>query len=532
MRFFDNILRRVGLFQQQEVRQEIDKAYRRGQMITTRSFNGAQVNRLTEDLSTVETAINQDIRSGGRALRARARQLVINNGYARRFFHLFIANVIGPNGHNFQSNVTELVEDPKTNTVKREPDVIANSKIQDGFGDFGKAEHCSVNGRLTYAGICKQLAGYYVRDGEAFLRRIINKNAKYGLQLQVIPPETIDELYNAKLSNGNVVVMGVELDQWRRPVAYYIRPNRPENEIYGGGFYLGQRERIPAEEMIHWFDPEHANQTRGFTRYASVMLLLHWVSRYEGASVLNANLSAAKMGFFGDGDSEETEELTGDGKTESGDIVIEGEPGTFTDIGKKKFFPWDPQYPTAQHEMFIRTTLRGVASGFGCGYSSFANDYVGSTYTSLRAEQFAEQRMWKNEQQKFIDQVQVKVFGWWLSVSLMRHAIMLSVDKFDKFNQPVFTGPRWISVDPVKDAQAARMDVESLFASPFDIAAQKGERLEQIYQDNEEAQRLAEKHHVKPVYGNSVVPDIQDEPAQKSEDLIAATKIPSKKNGK
>jgi len=512
MTLFQNIANRLGLALQGDVQ----TAFRRGQNHARRSFEGAQINRLTMDLSTVETRIDQEIQSGGKALRARARLLAQNNEYVRRFLQLFVANVVGPNGHTFQSNVTEIKEQEKK--WKRVPDKLANMKITEAFLDWQRSEHCSADGRYTYPTIQKLTAMYYGRDGEAFIRRVYDPHSKYLLKLQLLPPEAIDETYNMVLSNKNVVVMGVEIDKWRRPVAYWIKKAIPEYQIYGMSSYGSERERIPASEIIHWFDSEYSNQTRGYTRIASAMLHLHWIKGYENAAVTNARISAGKMGFFGDAKDEDVDDFEGDGQTgteeaDNSNTVIDASPGTFSDIGSKKFMPFDPTYPTQQHEMFIRTTLRGAASGLGLAYSSLANDYSTANYSSLRAELLVERRMWLNEQQKMIDDVQKRIFTWWLE-AVLGGPVNLPMSKFEKLNQPVFTGPRWPWVDPVKDAQGVRMELESLLVSPFDVAADRGQDLEQLYRDIAEARDLAAEYDLEPVYETG---KLQQQPVEQQE---------------
>ena len=75
---------------------EVRAARQQGMQITRRAFEGAQINRLTMDLSSVETRIDQEIQAGGKALRARARTLALNNEYIRRYLQLFVVNVVGP----------------------------------------------------------------------------------------------------------------------------------------------------------------------------------------------------------------------------------------------------------------------------------------------------------------------------------------------------------------------------------------------------------------------------------------------------
>ena len=52
--------------------------------------------------------------------------------------------------------------------------------------------------------------------------------------------------------------MGVEIDEYNRPVKYYFREASIDN------YQVGQLIEIPADEIIHIFKHEFVGQTRGF----------------------------------------------------------------------------------------------------------------------------------------------------------------------------------------------------------------------------------------------------------------------------
>jgi lambda family phage portal protein len=451
---------------------------------------------------------------GGYPMLARVRSLCQNNPVAKRFMQLYITNVIGPNGHTFQPNVSDQVLEPDTKKFKSVPDIEANAKIHDRWKEWTKTGNCTMDGRNSFAGFSKLVGKTKARDGEVFIRKV--KDAD-GLKLHLIPVEMLDYGYNEKFAGGNVVINGVELNAWRRPVAYWMRKPRLEDEIYGMMSFStgGERDRLPAEQIIHWVDQEYDTQTRGITSFAQTILDIFNLGRYENAGLVNATAAASKMGFFGSPEDQEGTEMTGDTTDAEGNIVIEAEAGTFQDIGNRKFYPWDPQFPQQQHEMYVRSLLRKIASGLGVAYSSLANDYSSANYSSLRAELLVERENWKTEQQSFIDQVLKPVFTAWLEMEILSGSLKLPFSKFAKYNNPSFIGPRWPWVDPTKDVVAQRMEVESLFKSPFDVVAEKGESsYEQILQDSEEAAELAKKHNLKPVYESkqAVTSDAQTDP--------------------
>ncbi|MBK8663246.1 MAG: phage portal protein [Ignavibacteriales bacterium] len=60
--------------------------------------------------------------------------------------------------------------------------------------------------------------------------------------------------------------------------------------------------------MIHLFYQKHPIQSRGYSWFAPSMWKIWQLGKFEEASVVNARVSAAKMGFFKDGTGEGLEE--------------------------------------------------------------------------------------------------------------------------------------------------------------------------------------------------------------------------------
>ena len=78
--------------------------------------------------------------------------------------------------------------------------------------------------------------------------------------------DLLDVTFNRpRTATENEIRMGVEFDVWGRRIAYYfIKPNL--NMMVGLGIasnYSGDRERIPAEQILHIFKRQQAGQTRG-----------------------------------------------------------------------------------------------------------------------------------------------------------------------------------------------------------------------------------------------------------------------------
>ena len=84
----------------------LDKLF--GRKRKKRSYEASGVGRLLQNWATAIKTPDEELRTSLRNLRARSRELSINNDYARKFFEMLKTNVIGANGIVLQSKAKRL----------------------------------------------------------------------------------------------------------------------------------------------------------------------------------------------------------------------------------------------------------------------------------------------------------------------------------------------------------------------------------------------------------------------------------------
>jgi len=466
----------------------------------SRGYAAASMGRLTADWISASTTIDADIRSGMVPVRNRARDLSLNNEFAKAYLRAVRKNVVGSEGFALQVKAMNYVvgSDGKSKPV---PDRLANSILENAFYDWGKPEYATVTGKMSFRKVEEVLVESCARDGEHFIRIYRGSRVnRYGFTLQLIEPDWIDEKYSEELKGGNVVRMGVELDVWRRPVAYYVSSRNETLQMYGNIVPSTPRIRIPASDMIHLFDPERAEQTRGMSWMAPAMLGLHNLKGYVEAAIINARAGANKLGFFRD-PSGDGGEYTGDTTNEDGQKIATCEPGTFDSIGRLEFQGFDPKYPEAQFDPFTKSILRGISSGLGVSFASISNDLTEVNFSSIRAGLIEERETWKTLQSWFIETFLNRVYSEWLNMALLTSAVNLPSVKYDKFNNPKWTGRRWAWVDPQKDVDASKAAVAAGFKSATQIINEAGGDIEDVYQEIKAEQELAKEYGLELDYG-------------------------------
>lgn len=433
-----------------------------------RGFDAAAVNRLTASWMGTAVSIDQELRHDLDRLRTRSRDLANNNDYVRKFLRMVSRNVVGPQGFVLQARVEN---------APGKPDTLANASIEQAWYNWGKRGVADISGRMSFADLCRVVATDCARDGEALVRIIRGAAAEnpFGLALQVLDAARLATDMNRAVSEGrNAIVMGVEVNGFGRPVAYWVRL---------GSIY--QAERIPAEDLLHLYLPERPEQTRGMPWTHSAMMRLHNLNGYEEAAIINARVGAAKMGFFVTPDG--TGKELADGNTDDGQFLHDVAAGEFGVLpAGYDFKSFDPTYPHQQFADFVKSNLRGIAAGLDVAYNGLANDLEGVNYSSIRAGVLEERDQWMVLQSWFIESFLEPVFAEWLPLAMLNQAIVmpngsaLPMGKIEKFKAHEWQGRRWSWVDPMKDIEAARLAVQSGVSSPQQIAAQSGQDIEDV----------------------------------------------------
>ena len=459
MSFLDSLAKRFGYFK--------------------RAYNAAKIGRLTNDWTTTTTSANREVRNDIKVLRARARQLERDNDYVRRYFKLLENNVLGAHGIGFQS---------KSRDLNGQPDTVANRKVEQAWADWSRAENCTVSGKQTFLDVQRLVLRSVARDGAVLVRKVRNWQNDYRFAIQVIEIDHLDVEQNQKLPNGNLVRMGVELDRWERPVAYYILNGHEGDEF--GVTRPTKRQRIPADEMMLVTQTERPHQVLGVPWLASSMMSLSMLHGYLEAEVTAARIGAAKMGFFTK--SESGEGYQGE-EDEQGNLITQVEPGVFETLPSGvSFQSFAPDHPTNAFPAFVKACLRSVSSGLGVSYNSLAGDLEGVNYSSIRAGLLEERQEWMGTQGWFIEHFLDPLFREWLSYALLSDALQLPATKETKFRAIEWKPRRWSFVDPLKDVQANVIAVQNGFKSRRGVVAEAGGDFEAVVDEISQDQDLAE----------------------------------------
>ena len=335
------------------------------------TWKGAALNRLTQEWIASAVHPDQEARWGARRLRGRARELARNEGFPRQFLNLLTANVIGPTGPKLQAQVR------RGESLDRR----TNARIEEAWRRWGQRP-ITVDRRLTWPAFQRLALRTVAIDGEVFIRKFRDFPNGWGFALQLIDADQVDEQLNRERSrSGNEIRLGVEIDPLGAPVAYWVGQYRPTLSSSSLAIER-ERERNPADEMIHHYVSDRANQTRGITWFHAVMSKIKMLGGYTEAELVAARAAAAKMGFF---QSRAGEVTAGESETNKA-IEMDANPGTLEQLPPGwEFKEWSPDHPVAAFPDFVKAMLHEIASGLGVSYTALSGDLEGVNYSSIRA---------------------------------------------------------------------------------------------------------------------------------------------------
>ena len=451
-----------------------------------RTYASANQGLLFADFKASERSADSELQPVLRTIRSRARDLARNNEYAKRYLNLLKTNVIGERGFGLQVKALD-------STGKL--DQSGNQTIEDAFRAWGRVSNPTVDGKMSWVDAQKLCIETLARDGEVFIIKHRGSSFRDSFAIEFIEADQIDEKLSQKSANGNEIRMGVELNKFKRPVAYHVLGYHPGDYDFTTTSVSPKHIRIPADKVVHVFMPLRAGQTRGESWISPAMAAMKQLGGYREAAIVAARVGASKTGFFTSpaGDGFVADDLEGNVP------IMDAQPGSFHQLpAGVSFQAFDPAYPSNEFDSFHKTVLRGIASGLGISYTSLSNDLEATSYSSIRQGALEERDHYKNLQQFMVEHFVRPVYDEWLSSAMEVGTVALPLRIYDKFSMASeFRGKAWSWVDPQKEMTAAVMGMKNGILSIQDVASQYGKDVEELFAQIQRDKALAEQFGIK-----------------------------------
>ena len=432
-----------------------------------RMYGGARNTRTTGYVGGSNTSADAELQGSLTVLRSRSRQMVRDSGYAKRAKAILVNNIIGT-GVGLQAQVMSTRGDLN----KR-----VNDDIERAHREWSRAASCHTGGKLQFNDLERALCGEVAEAGEVLVRLHFSRfgESPVPLALEMIEAERIADGASmpGPMQPGNEVRMGIEVDRFQRPVAYYLR------QRHGGDLRVGSGnesvERVPADQIIHLHLSTRWPQTRGEPWFHTAVRKMDDVNEYSQHEISAARASAA---YFATIESPEGPDPIVDSTEDDGQNVMNIDPLTVQSLlpGEKLNFH-TPNRPNSAFSEFMRAMLREIAAGVGTSYESLSRDYSQSNYSSSRLALLDDRDGYRALQQWWVRSFRDPLHRLWLRQGVLARAIpSIPVDVYAtdpaRYEAVLWKLRGWSWVDPTKEVNAYKEAVKAGFTTITDVIAQ------------------------------------------------------------
>jgi lambda family phage portal protein len=418
-------------------------------------------------------------------IRDRARAAVRNDGYAKGAVDKLVSNVVGTG-----IKPLSLADD-----AQFRQDI---QKLWLRWTDESDAD-----GLLDWYGQQTQATRAWLEGGEVFLRlrrRFATDKLAVPLQVQVIEPELCPHDYTLMGYGSTSIRAGIEFNAIGRRTGYWFyqaRPGEWQDEA------RGNHVRIPAERIIHLFDPRRPGQIRGEPRLAPGLVRLHELDKFDDATLLRQQIANMFVGFINRPakiDGELTDPFTGLSVTASTERQALGfEPATLQELGDGEGIEFSkPPDAGSAYPDYMRQQLFAVAAAAGVPYEVLTGDMSKVNDRTVRVILHEFRRCVQAMQHQIVAfQVCRRLWRAWMDVVFSSGA--LAIPPAYQQDPSPWLAAKWIPqgwpyLQPVQDIEAQTEAIRSGFTSRSAVVSEQGEDAEQIdaeqAADNARADRL------------------------------------------
>ena len=419
--------------------------------------------------------INALVASGGPKLLARARELVVTNGYAANACEAFASNMVGDG--------------------IKPSSLIENATLRDQVQRLWLAwtDEADADGLTDFYGLQAMVAREMFVAGECFVRmrpRRAVDGLLVPLQMQLLQSEMLPFEKTGPAANGNRIRCGIEFDLIGRRVAYHFRRSHPGDST-DQRVAVPETVRVLAEDVLHIYRPIDAGQIRGLPHVAPAMVRLFLLDQYDDAELDRKKTAAMFAGFITKTAPEDP--MMGEGAADLDGVAIASlEPGTMQVLlpGEDVKFS-SPADVGGGYEAFQYRTLLAVSASLGLPYHLVTGDVRQANYSSLRAELVEfRRRIGQLQHGVMAHQLCRPIWRRWMETAVLSGAL----DGDPALIRPVqWIPPRWDWVDPLKDIQAQVLAMEAGITSRRKVVEATGYDIEEVDRENaSDAQRAAD----------------------------------------
>lgn len=187
----------------------------------------------------------------------------------------------------FERNVVGSGFVPQADTGDEE----LNNQIERVFREWCKPKNCDISGVQSFNEMCNMIVRRLKVDGGILLLKTYGGNKSCPFQLQTREVSDLDGYSLGYQRNGKHLVSGIEVDDYGKPLAYWIKQEMPD------GWSSLETKRIPADKVIALWEKKSPSQIREMSPMAQTITRIADAEDYLGTVSLKEKILAC-FGVF------------------------------------------------------------------------------------------------------------------------------------------------------------------------------------------------------------------------------------------
>ena len=411
MGWLDNVIATVSprrAYEREMWRQGLDEL---------RGYDAAGHGRINSGWRAVNESAEITDRYSRDVVRARARDLERNSDIAQSVIYAYKRNVVGK-GYTLRAM-----------TGSDELD----KRIEKAWKRWCKARNCDVTGEQSFNEILRMMVERKKVDGGMIVLYRYTPGGVVPFKLQCLEVDELDKTQATPRHKGNRVVGGIEYNQYRRPVGYWIRQYDIE------GWQLAEPAYIEAKDVFFYKSKHRPSQLREMSDMSPTITRVR-----------------------------DTNEVDYAGKRLSPGMMMEMGPGDDAQI-------IDPKGAATDATAFLKTQQGLIGAGQGLSYEAVSRDMSGATYSSARQNALEDENTY-TEEIELLTTFMSEVYENFVISGVLSGLFQMPGfwDRKEEFldHTWVKTPKKWI--DPAKEANADKIALQSGQKTFQDLQAEKG----------------------------------------------------------
>jgi len=467
-----------------------------------RDYDAASYGRINAGWRVHNESAEITDRNSRDVVRARARDLERNSDIAQSVIYAYKRNVVGK-GYTLRARTT---------------DDTMNKLIEKTWKRWCKARNCDVTGEQTFNEILRMIVERKKVDGGLIILYRYTPGGVVPFKLQALEVDELDTNQTTPRTQGNRVVGGIEYNQYRRAVGYWIRQYDIE------GWRILDPVYIEAKDVYFFKTKHRPSQLREMSDMTPTITRIRDTNEFITAVSVKERIAAClsvfikktlPTGGIGRGAVRQADgQVDYAGKHLGPGMIMEMNAGDDAQVV-------DPKGSATDATAFLKTQQGLIGAGQGLSYEAVSRDMTGATYSSARQNAIEDESTYAEDIELLTD-----------FMSEVYENFIISGYLTGLFNMPGFWDKKadymehtWVKapkkwIDPAKESTANKTALQSGQKTFPDICAEQGKDWKEAIDETAQVLEYGRKAGIEMggvIYGNGTTAAQQNTSAQPDE---------------